>query len=43
MEPTYVKNEGMSRQYKWLSIEEGFKPSAHYAMNYNVMDQVRYV
>ena len=30
-----VKNEGMSRLYKWLSIEGRFKLSARYAMNYS--------
>ena len=38
-----VKNEGMSRLHKWLSIEEGFKPSAHYTVNYSVVDQIWYV
>ena len=43
MEQKNVKNEEMSRSYKWLSIEEGFKPSAHYAMNYSVVNQIRHV
>ena len=43
MEQKNVKNKGMSSPYKWFSIEVGFKPSAHYAMNYNVVDQFRYV
>ena len=43
MEQKNVENEEMSRSHKWLSTEEGFKPSAHYAMNYNVVNQIRYV
>ena len=38
-----IKNEEMSRLYKWLSIEGGFKPSAHYSMNYSAVNQIRYV
>ena len=34
---------GDSWPYKWLSIEGGFKPSAHYAVNYSVVYQIRYV
>ena len=30
----------MSRTWRWFSIEEGFKPSAHYAMNYTAVDQI---
>ena len=37
------KNEEMSRLYKWLSIEGGFQPSAHYSMNYSVVNQIQYV
>ena len=43
MEQKNVKNDEMSRLYKWLSIEEGFKYSAHYAMNCSVVNQIRYV
>ena len=43
MEQKNVKNERMCSLHKWLSIEEGFKPSVHYTMNYSVMDQIRYV
>ena len=43
MEEKNVKNEEMSSLYKRLSIEGGFKPSAHYDMNYNVVDQIRIV
>ena len=37
-----VKNEGISMLYKRFSIEGGFKPSAHYTMNYSIVDQIRY-
>ena len=40
MEQKNVKND---RLYKWLSIEVGFKPSAHHTMNYSVVNQIRYV
>ena len=43
MEEKNVKNEEMSSLYKRLSIEGGFKPSAHYDMNYSVVDQIRIV
>ena len=43
MENKNVKNEGMSSLDKRLSIEGGFKPSAHYDMNYRVVDQIRIV
>ena len=43
MEQKNVKNDRMSRLYKWLSIEVGFKPSAHHTMNYSVVNQIRYV
>ena len=43
MEQKNAKSEGMSSLYKWLSIERGFKPSAHYTMNYSVVDQIWYV
>ena len=33
----------MSRLYKWFFIEGDFKPSAHYAMNYDLAEQIRYV
>ena len=42
MEDKNVKNE-MSSLDKRLSIEGGFKPSAHYDMNYRVVDQIRIV
>ena len=37
------KNKRMSRLYKWLFIEGGFKSSAHYTMNYSVVAQIRYI
>ena len=38
-----LKDKEISRPYSWLSIEEGCKSSAHYAMNYSVVGQIRYV
>ena len=40
MEQSNVKNEGMPRPLRWLSIEEGFKSSAYYAMNYTAVEQI---
>ena len=41
MEQKNVKNKGMPRPFKCLSIERGFRPSAHYAMNYSAVNQIR--
>ena len=43
MEQKNVKNEGMSRLYKWLPIEEEVKPPVLYARNYSVVDQMQHV
>ena len=40
MEQKNVKNEGIPRPFKWLSIERGFRTSAHHAMNYSAVNQI---